>query len=271
MKKKTIVMLCVIALAVICAGIVFSPVLSARTDEKANRLIWDVEESWNEEDQASFKITFRCVDSKRRVSEVVKSYDANGNVDLRVTTRGLPLLASLDPQRRYSVELTDSDDVGIKKITLQTDIVLWEDGVTVDRLTAFMFDAVKHETDYSPKVQVIMNYSGVEYWGCISDEQGRDLGLTINEDVVKGEEAAMLEELKKYSCLLLALINDVEKVTWEYSFSGKEGTLHFEESDAAAILSPENGGNSIKEYGKTAAGLQRLIDQIDYGSSVFIG
>ena len=60
-------------------------------------------------------------------------------------------------------------------------------------------------------------------------------------------------------------------MSWQYSFSGEEGTLHLDESDAAAMLSPENGGNSIKEYGKTAAGLQRLMDQIDFESGVFIG
>ena len=38
MKKKTIVMICVIALAVICAGIIFFPVLQTEKIDGAGRL-----------------------------------------------------------------------------------------------------------------------------------------------------------------------------------------------------------------------------------------
>ena len=274
MKKNRKIVICiVIALIAVCAGIVLFPVLSVHTDEKANRLIWDVEESWNDEGRSFFKIAFRCVDPRRKVTKVVESYDDNGNVDLQVTTRGLPLLASADPERQYSVEVADSDNTVIKKITLRTDIVLWEDGVTVDRLTAFMFDAVKRVSGISSKAEIILNYSGADSWGSVGGIQAtqRKLNVAFSAEVVKDEEADTLEDLKKFSCLLLALIDDLDEVTWEYSFNGKTDALRFEASDAAAMLGPENGGNSIKEYGKTAAGLQRLMDRIDFESGVFIG
>ncbi|MBQ6066776.1 MAG: DUF4825 domain-containing protein [Clostridia bacterium] len=273
MKKNRKIVICiVIALIAVCAGIVLFPVLSVHTDEKANRLIWDVEESWNDEGRSFFKITFRCVDPRRKVTKVVESYDDNGNVDLQVTTRGLPLLASADPERQYSVEVADSDNTVIKKITLQTDIVLWEDGVTVDRTTAILFDEVKRETDRFSKLQFIMECSGAAYWGGVGfREQSNELGVTVNLDGVKDKDMDIPEEMKKYSCVMIALIDELEEVNWEYSFNGKTDVLRFEASDAAAMLGPENGETDIKEYGKTAAGLQRLMDQIDFESGVFIG
>ena len=272
-KNRKIAIYIVIALIAVCTGIVLFPVLSVHTDEKANRLIWDVVESQNDEGRSFFKISFRCVDPRRKVTKVVESYDDNGTVDLQVTTRGLPLLASADPERLYSVEVADSDDTVIKKITLQTGIVLWEDGATVDRTTAFMFDGVKRVTGISSKAEIILNYSGANSWGSVGEIQvaQRRLSVAFSAEVVKDEEEAMLEELKKSSCLLLALIEDLDEVTWNYSFNGRKDALRFEASDAAAMLGPENGGSSIKEYGKTAACLQRLMDQIDFESGVFIG
>ena len=272
MKKKSVIICIVIALAAICTGIVLFPVLSVHTDEKANRLIWDVVECWNDEGRAIFKVSFRCANARREIVKVEESRDKNGSVDLQVTTRGLSLLASADPERQYSVEVADSDNTVIKKITLQTDIVLWEDGVTVDRTTAILFDEVKRETDRFSKLQFIMECSGATYWGGVGfREQSNELGVTVNLDGVKDEDMDIPEEMKKYSCVMIALIDELEEVNWQYSFNGKTDELRFEASDAATMLDPEKGGTDIKEYGKTAAGLQRLMDQIDFESGVFIG
>ena len=105
----------------------------------------------------------------------------------------------------------------------------------------------------------------------IETDAGYKLTVSINGDVVLYEKPDALKDLQKYSCILLALIDDLEEVTWNYSFNRKTETLRFEMSDAAALLGPENGGRQIKEYGRTAAGLQRLIDQTGFYSGVFIG
>ena len=144
--------------------------------------------------------------------------------------------------------------------------------MTVDRLTAILFDEVKRETDRFSKLQFIMKCSGAAYWGGVGfREQSNELGVTVNLDGVKDEDMDIPEEMKKYSCVMIALIDELEEVNWQYSFNGKTDELRFEASDAATMLDPEKGGTDIKEYGKTAVGLQRLMDQIDFESGVFIG
>ncbi len=298
MKKKRIAIICiVIALAVVCAGIIFFPVLQVHEAERSGELDWELS-SRQENGRNYVDISFSCFDVRRKVTNVSTIINYDGTVYLSVTTRGLPHFASYE-EELYRIHIPDfpenySDDTSpeIKKVVLESEnesLVLWEEEVIVDRLTAEMFAiATNNKAAFDSRIDALLTCFGVNGWApqqqnadgsyppgvCSSlteTDAGYKLSVSVNGDVVLYEKTDALKELQKYSCILIALINDLEEVTWEYSFNGKSDTLRFEASDAAALLGSENGGNDIKEYGKTAAGLQRLIDQTGFYSGVFIG
>lgn len=230
------------------------------------------------------------MDERRKVTKVVTSDDENGVVNLQVVTRGLPLLAPADPERRCYVDISDTDDMTVQKITLRTDVVLWEDGVTVDRYTALLFlSATDNDMSAQDNVDGILGLLGVGSWlpnhTAKLQKTASGYGLTVavsgdlaahedymeNSNDYEDEPEGTLTELKKASCILLALIDELDVVTWDYSADGKRASLRFDASDAAAMLGPENGGSGIKEYGKTAAGLQRVVDALSFESGVLIG
>ena len=289
MKGKTIILI-VLVLAAVCFGVVFYPTLQVHTGEQGRKLLWELTESQNEEGQNLFTVSFRCMDERRKVTKIVTSDDENGNVNLQVVTRGIPLLAPADPERRYYVDISDTDDMTVQKITLRTDVVLWEDGVTVDRHTALLFlYAADNSVSVQDNVDTLLGLLGVGSW--LPDHtaklqktaSGYKLTVAVSGNLVayqdymektgdyEEELEDTLKKLKKASCLLLALIDGLDEVTWDYSANGKKDSLRSDASDAAAMLGPENGGSGIKEYGKTAAGLQKLIDALSFESGVLIG
>ena len=297
MKKKRIAIICIVIALFFCAGIIFFPVLQVHEAERAGALNWEL--SGGQENGRNYvDISFNCFDVRRKVTNVSTIINYDGTVYLSVTTRGLPHFASYEeaPYRIHIPDLpeNDSDETfpEIKKVVLESkngSLILWEENVIVDRLTAEMFAiATNNKAAFDSRIDALLTCFGVNGWvpqqqnadgsyppGVCSSltetDAGYKLSVSVNGDVVLYEKTDALKELQKYSCILIALINDLEEVTWEYSFNGKSDTLRFEASDAAALLGSENGGNDIKEYGKTAAGLQRLMDRIDFESGVFIG
>lgn len=297
MKKKRIAIICIVIALFFCAGIIFFPVLQVHEAERAGALDWEL--SGGQENGRNYvDISFSCFDVRRKVTNVSTLINYDGTVYLSVTTRGLPHFASYEeaPYRIHIPDLpeNDSDETypEIKKVVLESEngsLVLWEENVIVDRLTAEMFAiATNDKVMLDSRIDALLTCFGVDGWApqqkntdgsyppgfgssLIETEAGYKLTVSINGDVVLYEKPDALKELQKYSCILIALIDDLEEVHWEYSFNGKTETLRFETSDAAALLGPENGGRQIKEYGRTAGGLQRVMNAIDFFPSVFIG
>lgn len=297
-KKKGIVLICVaVALAAVWACGIFFPVLQVHEAERSGALDWEIS-GGQVNGKNSVDISFSCFDVRRKVTEVSCLINDDGTACLSVTTRGIPHFASYE-EEPYRIRIPDlsgdfADDASpeIKKIVLESkndSLVLWEEEVTVDRLTAQMF-AIATDNKLSPdeKVNGLLTCFGADSWAPqrknpdgsfpprfsarLAETASRyDLTVAFPGDIVLYEKTDALREMRKCSCILIALIDDLDGMTWEYSFDKKKETLRFETSDAAAMLGPENGGGSIKEYGKTAGGLQKVMDAIGFEPSVFIG
>ncbi len=297
MNKKRITVICVvIGLAAVCSGSILFPVLQVHEAERAGALDWEL--SGGQVNGKNFvDISFRCLDVRRNVTEVSCLINNDGTVSLSVATRGLPHFASHE-EEPYRIRIPDLSEgyqadtlPEIKKIVLESEndsLVLWEDEVTVDRLTAQMFAVVTNDkATLDCRIDALLTCFGVHGWGAqqmntdgsnppgfgsrlTETDAGHKLTVSINGDVVLYEKSDALKELQKYSCILIALIDDLDEVTWNYSFGEIEDLLHFGASDADAFLGSEDSGIDLKEYGKTASGLQRLMDQIDFAPDVFI-
>lgn len=67
-------------------------------------------------------------------------------------------------------------------------------------------------------------------------------------------------QMHSYASVLIATIDNLGYVTYEYTVEGKSCTLTVTEQDADTLA-----GQSVKEMGKTAGGLQRLMNIVDLG------
>ena len=265
-----------IALAV-SAGVVCFPMLQVHTEEKAVSLLWDVEESQNESGQTLVRVSFRCVNTGRKVFSVKTDRDASGNVDLQVSTRGLSLIARTDPQSSYDVDIEAGGDPSVGRITLASDTVLWEDGLAVERFTALLFEAGKNDAPQAEQIDTVCGMLGLNDWldstpvktitKLISDDSPNRLTIILDGDLVRYYRGNVVTDLKTDSCILIALIDEIEEVLWDYTLNGKKETLRFDISDAAAMLASVSGGSDIKTYGKTAGGLQKLMTAICFDFS----
>ena len=297
MKKKAIAVICsVAALIISTVCIVISPMIQVHKAEKPAKLLWDVKDH-NENPEQHIELSFRCMNERRRIISHSSLFHYDGTVLLTISTRGIPLFFPYADES-YDISLSpgefgfDDSERTIRKIVLISDddeLVLWEEEVIVDRLTAQMFAiATNDKVTLDGRIDALLTCFGVDGWApqqkdadgsypsgfgsrLTETDAGYKLEVAINGDVVLYEKPDALKELQKYSCILIALIDDLDEVTWNYSFNGKTETLRFETSDAVAMLGPENGGRQIKEYGRTAGGLQKVMNAIDFLPSVFIG
>lgn len=279
MKKKTIVMICVIAFAVICAGIVFFPVLRTEKVEEAGRLHYSV--SFTEDRKtgqySDFYIVLYSTFGRKKISNASYTVDPDGTVSLSVTERGIPLFFPKNDDGYHIAipgvldEDTANAAPGIRRIVLNTEkenVVIWEDGETIDLWTSHLFNKmtenVANAQSLAETILVMLNadrltledpQEGLPFLVTFPADR-REITVDYNPEIVAFEsQKDLLQEWKMDSCYLLALLDGLEKVNWQYSFAGKRDAFSFSAAQASEEL-----GQDVKSYGKTAGALQKLTD-----------
>ena len=289
MKKKTIVMICVIALAVICAGIIFFPVLQTEKIDGAGRL--NISVSFAEDMKTGryydFDVVLYPTLGRKKISDASYAVDSDGTVSLSVTERGIPLFFP-DPGDGYHVHIPGSHDdqatdagPGIRRIVLNTgkeDVVVWEDGVNIHGWTDQLFkETSRKNADPVSVAETVLVMLSADSITSNDSQEGLSFALTFSPDsreitvdytrgiIAFDTEKDVLWSLKMDSCFLLALFDELEKVNWNYSFAGERAVLTFSAAQASQTLRKD-----IKSYGKTVVGLQELtnirqsIPEIDF-------
>lgn len=84
--------------------------------------------------------------------------------------------------------------------------------------------------------------------------------IRLSEPVEPEEEERAASAMGSYAAVLMALIGNLEQVSFEYTVDGVEKTvsLSLEEASAAA-------GGDVKALGETPSGLQELMQRLDVG------
>lgn len=80
--------------------------------------------------------------------------------------------------------------------------------------------------------------------------------LILSQDIPQNRQASVEESMRSYDCVLLALIDNLGEVTYDYTLDGTPASLTVTCEDAIALI----GGN-IKDAAQTPDALQELMQQ----------
>ena len=144
--------------------------------------------------------------------------------------------------------------------------VLWDRGVTISPYVSAAYGTRHDYVGDAPANGDTANALGVgaSLGGFTNrlqtDTQPYGWTICLTEPVEAGREAEAVSAMKAYAAALMALIGNLEQVSYEYTVAGVEKTvsLSLEEANAAA-------GGDVKALGETPSGLQELMERLDVG------
>lgn len=82
--------------------------------------------------------------------------------------------------------------------------------------------------------------------------------MILSEDIPQSRQASIEKSMHSYACMLLALIDNLGEVTYNYTIDGTPASLTVTCENATALI-----GRNIKDAAQTPAGLQELMWQLD--------
>ena len=144
-------------------------------------------------------------------------------------------------------------------------LVLWENGVSVDWLTAKLYEAKNpYVGDMSANVNIASLLRVGNRVGSFTNELQTDAEpygwtLLLDDPVAAENERSVKAEMRRCSCVLLAEVENLGVVTWRYETAAGEQSYTVTASDAAAFA-----GKDIKSCAVTAAELQKLLNTLGF-------
>ena len=139
-------------------------------------------------------------------------------------------------------------------------LVLWENGESIDWLTAKLYEAKNpYVGDMSANANIASLLRVSNRVGSFTNELQTDAEpygwtLLLEEPVAQEKEAGIKEEMQKCSCVLLAEIENLGTVTWKYETEAGKETFTVTTADASKLA-----GQDIKTCAVSASELQKLL------------
>lgn len=182
--------------------------------------------------------------------------EENGVVTISV--RGT--LASLFHKGEFESQYTSANEISQVRLG---DKVVWDNGIRISTNTAALYMAKNpYVGDISANMKLAMLLGIQETLGNYTHElqtQKQPYGWTlVLENTIYGAQQAQLEEkMKSYSYVLLATVENLGYVTFEYNTENGEKSLTVTEKDATAFA-----GQDIKVCYNSPAALQKLMEKV---------
>ena len=183
--------------------------------------------------------------------------DENGAVEIKVYFSSLAF-----DRGDFAWEYAAARDV--TRVTVNG-LVLWEDGVSVDWVTARLYEARNpYVGDMSANAGIAALFRIGNRVGSYTNELQTDAEpygwtLLLDDPVAAENEESVKAEMRRCSCVLLAEVENLGVVTWRYETAAGEQRFTVTASDAAAFA-----GKDIKSCAVTAAELQKLLNTLGF-------
>ena len=160
----------------------------------------------------------------------------------------------------FSSEYSAQDT--IKEIRIGN-MVIWDSGVEISRNTAAVYAAKNpYVGNMSGNGRVASALAIPDRIGGFTNEIQTDKEpygwkMILSDDVDANKEAALRELMRTNSYVILAAIDNLGYVTWEYKTPSGIQSLTISKEDASAYV-----GENIKDFSKTPAKLQKLMESL---------
>lgn len=140
--------------------------------------------------------------------------------------------------------------------------VVWADGSEVSALAARLFDT-RHDFvgDMSANGRSLVALGVTNYLGALQHElqtEAEPFGWTmyLQQDVVGAHQALMESDMRSFAYALIALVGNLDHITYDYTVDGKAQTLTVSAADATAFF-----GQDVKSCYENVRLLDELLDK----------
>ena len=185
--------------------------------------------------------------------------DESGAVEIKIYVT--PLL-----QVRSNGDFAWEDPVArdVTSVTVNG-LVLWENGVSIDWLTAKLYEAKNpYVGDMSANASIASLLRVGNRVGSFTNELQTDAEpygwtLILDDPIAAENEKSIKDEMRRCSCVLLAEIENLGTVSWKYETEAGEKTFTVTDSDASKLA-----GQDIKTCAASASELQNLLNELGF-------
>ena len=204
------------------------------------------------------RLTGTFFDSGMGLARASTKQDESGAVEMNIYVTPL-----VSPKNRdFTWEYPAAGDVTSVSVN---GLVLWEDGETIDWLTAKLYEAKNpYVGDMSANANIasllrVSNRVGSFTNELQTDSEPYGWTLILDEPVAPEKETSIKDEMQKCSCVLLAEIENLGTVTWKYETAAGKQTFTVTTEDATKLA-----GRDIKTCASSASELQKLMNEIGF-------
>lgn len=144
-------------------------------------------------------------------------------------------------------------------------LLLWENGEELNMLTSRLYVAKNpYVGDMSANAAIagllrIGNRVGSFTNELQTDTEPYGWTLRLEEPITEENEPDLRNDMRRCSCVLLAEIDNLGKVTWQYETPAGERSFSVSTEDASRLL-----GQDIKTCADSASGLQHLLQALGF-------
>ena len=185
--------------------------------------------------------------------------DESGAVEIKIYVT--PLL-----QVRSNGDFAWEDPVArdVTSVTVNG-LVLWENGVSIDWLTAKLYGAKNpYVGDMSANASIASLLRVGNRVGSFTNELQTDAEpygwtLILDDPIAAENEKSAKEEMRRCSCVLLAEIENLGTVSWKYETEAGKKTFTVTATDASKLA-----GQNIKTCAASASELQNLLNDLGF-------
>lgn len=258
-KHRLNLMLVVVILTVFFAAVYYHQTYQKGEEMSADEIDYSLQ--WNSND-SQLNILGNFKNANRGYTRLVGEEDEDGITHLKIYSSPV---GSRHPNQfvaGYS-KVNAADQVWLG------DRIIWDQGENISKMTSDLYQA---KTPYVGDAQAVGNLSNILGIGSQFGSYNMSLetaGQTydcryIIKYPMKGEKKEKaLEQMKKDACVMLALVDNLDSVSWEYMMTAEDNngveTLKMTAEEASAYV-----GKDIKTCGESPKALQEMLTQLDF-------
>lgn len=212
---------------------------------------------WVGVDDNIVSVNADAIDSNLNLSEVDFEYDSGV---VNITFKSV-----MKPGAYESIFESYEAQGEVKRVCVDSTIV-WDSGVEISKYTSDVFNT-RHPyvgaMDQNEKTAVALNmHKSIGSFKNELQTSKEPYGWTVffDDDISADEREVKERYMKSYAYVILAVIENLGSLSYEYTVDGEVCNL-----TVTAAQASEFAGEDIKEVGRQASSLQKLIEKADIG------
>ncbi|MDD6043435.1 MAG: DUF4825 domain-containing protein [Eubacteriaceae bacterium] len=264
-RNRRAITLGIVGAAAVILGVLIFELFVATVDIDSDKVYCRIQEDGN-----TLKVTAHSLYDNPVLTDIVFE-EKDGVVEVKFKGHRMGFSGIKDIKSEYS-----SSETIIR--VCSGDLNLWDSGIYISQYASKVF-ATRHDFVGDPSANaktaealgIYDNFGDLTY-ELQTETEPYGMTIVINTTLcaAPGEDISTFEKMFiKYSCALMALIGNLEEVTFRFNYGGSI-TDSSNKGDTKEFVVPlssadKHAGGSVKELGRDCADFQRLLNKLELG------